>query len=101
MERRRGADIDDVEIVHRQQIVEVLDPPLDAELVGKAVAAAGVKIADPQHPELVGIGHIALDDVAAADAAADDGDCLERAHCCHTVPRSAICCAVSASSIAL
>ena len=37
----------------------------------------------------------------SADAGADNRDGINLAHCAHTVPRSAICCAVNASSIAL
>ena len=97
----RGADIDDVEIVHCQQVVEILDPPLDAELVGQGVAPHRVEIADGDHLEAILVGLVALDDMALADAAAHYGDCVNSAHCCQTVPTSAIFCAVSASSIAL
>ena len=84
-----------------EEIVEFGGPPRDAELVGEGGHLARVEVADGDDFELVGIGEVALGDVRAADAGADDGDCVDSCHCAHTVPRSAICCAVSASSIAL
>src|SRR5690606_10072952 len=51
--------------------------------------------------ELVRIGQITLDNMAAADADTDNGDIENLAHCAHSVPRSAICWAVSASFMAL
>ncbi len=106
MHHRRRADVDDVEIVHLQQFVEARGSPFHVELVGEPVHPHRIEVADRQHLELVGIGHVALDDMAAADPAADHRDredwkLASFAHCAHTVPRSAICCATSASSIAL
>ena len=98
---RRGADVDDVEVGHREHVVEARLAARDAELVGERVQPLGVEVADRDDLELVGVGQVALDDVRAADAGADDRDVELLAHCCHTVPRSAIGCAVSASSIAL
>jgi hypothetical protein len=101
MRAGRRADIDDVDVVHGQQIVEIDNAALDAEFVADLVEPFLVQIAERQNLELVGIGQIALDDMRAADAAANDGDVEDAAHCCHSVPFSAMACAVSAIFIAL
>ena len=97
---RRRADVDDVEVIHRQQVVEICGAPFDVELVRKLGHALRIEVADREDLELVGVGGVALDDVRAADTAADDGNCLDVCHCSHAVPRSASICARIASSMA-
>jgi hypothetical protein len=103
MHHRRRADIDDVDIVHAQQFVKRGEPPLDAELVPDGLKPVRVEVADRHHSELVGIGYIAFKDMAAPDAATDDSDVIDLlAHrAFQSEMASAICCAASASSIAL
>src|SRR5690606_28210542 len=98
---RRGADVDEVEVVHGEQIVEIGHPTRHVELVRQRRQPFLVEVAEGDDAELVRVRQVALDDMAAADAAADHCDSLDVTHCSHTVPRSASCCALSASSIAL
>ena len=74
---------------------------LDAEFIRELCHLVDVEIADGDNAELVGIVEVALGDVRATDASANNGDYLDVAHCSHGVPRSASRCAVSAISIAL
>ncbi len=70
--RRRRADVDDVDVVHGEQVVETGDAAFDAELVGQRVGMrSGLRSQSASTLNLSGLGTIALDDVAAADAAAD------------------------------
>ena len=101
MHHGRGADVDDVEIVHREQVVETGGLARHVEFGGQGVEAFRVEVADSQQGELVRIGHDAFEDVRAADAAANHGDGFGRAHDRHSELRSAMSCAVRASSIAL
>src|SRR5690606_27176070 len=101
VEARRRADVDDVDVVHGEDVVELLDAPLAGELVADLGQALNAEVADGLDLEASGIGQVALDDVRAADAAADNGDVEDTAHCSHSVPRSASCCAVSAIFMAL
>src|SRR5271156_6101359 len=74
MKKRRGADIDDVDVVHAQHFVECGGAPGDTELVGDSGQTAGVDIAESDHAKLVGVAGISLSDVRAADATPGDGD---------------------------
>ena len=94
MHHGRGADIDDVEILHGEEIFEPSGAPRHVELVGEGVEPRLVEVAGCQHHELVRIGHEALDDVRPADAEPDDGDRLDVAgHAAAPLLRSASSCA--------
>src|SRR5271170_1393290 len=74
MKKRRGADIDDVDVVHAQHFVECGGAPGDTELVGDSGQTARIDIAKSDHAKLVGMAGISLSDVRAADATPGDGD---------------------------
>src|SRR3569623_593590 len=77
MEAGRCADVDDVDGVHGEQVIEVAYAALDLELVGEGVELFLVDVADRQEAEAIRVGQVAIDDVGAANAAADDGNVLE------------------------
>src|SRR6185312_17387076 len=92
----------DIDVSHGQHIVEIGDAMLDAEFIGNRDHALDIEVAEHGHLVLAGIGHIALDDMAAADAGADHRDVENpAAHRAHSVPFSASCWAVSAIFMAL
>ena len=74
MERRRRAEVDDLDIVHPQQLVKGPSTARNREFVAELGQPPLVEIADCQHPKLVGVPGITFGDVTAADAAPDDRD---------------------------
>src|SRR5690606_12561685 len=82
-------------------VVEARGASLELELVGKPVPPPRIEVAGREHPELVRIGQVALEDVRAADAAAHHRHRIDSAHDAHSVPRSASSWAPRASAMAL
>ncbi len=72
VQRRRGADVDDVEVA-REKVVQPLQRRGDAELLRHRPAARRVDVAERGHFVEIGQGGIAFD-VRSADPGADDAD---------------------------
>jgi hypothetical protein len=71
------ADVDDVDIVHSENLVEILNPPFDPELLGYGGEPFVIEVADAEDAELVRVGRIAPD-MRAADASANNDDVLDQ-----------------------
>jgi hypothetical protein len=74
VKRCRRADVDNVDVVHAQQLVEGPSAPRNGEFVGDGREPACVDVADRLHPKLVGMFAVSPGDVVAADPAADHAD---------------------------
>ena len=94
---RRGAEVDDVDAVKRQERIEGAQPVRDRILFAVGLEPLGIEIAD--RLDLIEIGQRGIGlEMIAPDPEADDGD-AEAAHASGS-RRTALASAVSASSIA-
>ncbi len=88
VERRRRADVDDVDIVHAQQFVERPRAMPNGEFVPDRGEPLFVDIAQRHHPKLVKINLVGCD-MTATDAATDNGNRPDPAFCGrHSFPYS-------------
>jgi len=71
MQRRRGADVDDVEVGHRQQLAEAYRGTGNAELLARAMQPFGIDVTQREHAKLIRQGVVTLGYRAAPDASAD------------------------------
>ena len=67
MERRRGADVDDVDIIHPQHFIERLGAARDREFLAGARQSRCVDVAQCLDVKFVGVFAIPLRDMVAAE----------------------------------
>ena len=70
---RRRADVDDVDVVHAQQVIKGPRAAPNGEFIGDCGKSPFVDIAQNDYPKLVGMPFVSFN-MSAADAATDDGD---------------------------
>ncbi len=73
MQRGRGADVDDVDVVHAQHVIKGPRAAPNGEFIGDWGKSPFVDIAQSHHPKLVRVPSVSLN-MSTADAATDDGD---------------------------